>query len=102
MLLFFPQQGLVVTKIHRFVEYTPNNCFNSFVQAAVDARRKGDETPNPSVVAEKMKLLADSAYGYQILDRSRQTVTKYLSDKKTHAAIISKLFKRLDHVNNSL
>ena len=26
---------------------------------------------------------------------------KYLSDEKTHAAINSKLFKRLDHLNNS-
>ena len=29
-------------------------------------------------------------------------MTKYLSDKKTHASISSKLFKKLDHVNNSL
>ena len=36
------------------------------------------------------------------MDRSRHTVTKYLADEKTHAAINSKLFKKLDHVNNSL
>ena len=36
LLLFYVQLGLVVTKIHRFVEYTPENYFNSFVQAAVD------------------------------------------------------------------
>ena len=102
LLLFYLQLGLVVTKIHRFVEYTPRKCFNSFVQAAVDARRKGDESPKSSVVAETMKLLANSSYGYQIMDRSRHTVTKYLSDEKTHAVLISKLFKRLDHMNNSL
>ena len=49
-----------------------------------------------------MKLPANSSYGYQIMDRSRQTVTKYLSDKKTNAAFKSKLFKRLDHMNNAL
>ena len=49
-----------------------------------------------------MKLLANSSYGYHIMDRSRHTVTKYLSDKKTHAANNSELFKRLDHVNISL
>ena len=49
-----------------------------------------------------MKLLANSSYGYQIMDRGRHAVTKYLTDKKTHAAINSKLFKKLDHVNNSL
>ena len=102
LLFFYLQLGLFVTKIDRFVEYTPNKCFNSFVQAAVDPRRKGDDNANSSVVAETMKLLANSSCGYQLMDRSRHTVTKYLSDEKTHAAINSKLFKNLDHVNNSL
>ena len=50
--LFYLQLGFVVTKIHRFVEYTPKICFSTFVQAAVDARRRGDENPKSSVVAE--------------------------------------------------
>ena len=100
LLLFYLQLGLVVKKIHRFVEYTPEKGFNRFVQSAVDARSKGDE--NSRVVAETRKLLANISYGYQIMDRSGHTVTKYLSDEKTHAAINSKLFKKLDHVNNSL
>ena len=49
-----------------------------------------------------MKLLANTSFGYQIVDRSRHTVTKYLSNEKTHAVNNSKLFKKLDHVNNSL
>ena len=102
LLLFHLQLCLVCTKIHRFVEYTPEKCFNSFVQSAVDARRQDDENPNSSVVAETMKFLANSSYGYQIVDRSRHTATKYLNDKKTHAAINSKLFKEVDHENNSL
>ena len=102
LLLFYVQLGLVCTKTHRFVEYTPKKRFNSFVQSAVDARRQNDENPNSSVVAETMKLLANSSYGYQIMDRSRHTVTKYLTDEKKHATINSKLFKKLDHVNNSL
>ena len=102
LLLLYLQLGLLVTKIHRFVEYTPNKRFNIFVQAAVDGTRKGDENPNSSVVAETMKLLANSFYGYQIKERNRHTATKYLSDKKTHATNNSKLFKKLDHVNNSL
>ena len=102
LLLFYLKLTLVCTKIHCFVEYTPKKCFNSFVQSAVDARGQGDENPNSSVVAETMKLLANSSYNYQIMDRSRHTVSKYLSNEITHAAINSKLFKKLDHVNNSL
>ena len=64
LLLFCLQLGLVCTKKHRFVEYTPKKCFNRIVQAAVDARRKGDENPNSSVVAETMKLLSNRSYGY--------------------------------------
>ena len=102
LMLFNLQMGLVCTKTGRFNEYTPKKCFNSFVQSAVDARMQDDGSSNSSVVVETMKLLANSSYGYQIMDRSRQTVTKYHSDEKTHAAINSKLFKRLDHMNNSL
>ena len=68
----------------------------------MDAKRQRDENLNSSVVAETMKLLANSSYGYQIMNRSQHTVTKYLSDEKTHVANISKLFEELDHVNNSL
>ena len=42
------------------------------------------------------------SHGYQIMDRSPQTVTKYLIDEKTHTAINSKLFENLDNKNNSL
>ena len=77
-------------------------CFNSFVQSAVDARPKGDETPHSSVVAETMKLLANSSYGYQIMDRSQHTITKYLNDEKAHKAINSKFFKKLNHLNDNL
>ena len=68
----------------------------------MDPRRQSDKNANSCIVAETMKLPANSSFGYQIMDRSRYTITKFLSDEKTHAAINSKLFKRLDHVKNSL
>ena len=98
LLLFYLELGLVCKKIYRFVEYTPVKCFNKFVQSAVNARREGDENPNSSV-SETMKLLAN---GYQIMDRSRHTVTNYLNNEKTHGAVNTKLFKRLDHINDQL
>ena len=36
------------------------------------------------------------------MDRSRHTVTKSLSDEKTHGAISTELFKRLDYINDQL
>ena len=102
LLLFYLKLGIVCKKIHRFVHYTPRKCFNSFVQSAVNARRQGNENQNSSVVAETMKLLANSSYGYQIMDCNRHTVTKYLTDGKTHSAIISKMFKRLNHITEQM
>ena len=68
----------------------------------MDARRQGDENPNSSVVAETMKLLANSLNVYQIMDRSRHTVTKYLTVEKALIAISSKMFKRLNHINDRM
>ena len=62
----------------------------------------GDENLKSSVVAETTELLANSSYVYQIMDWSRLALTKYLSDKKKHMRPLKKLFKKLDHVNNSL
>ena len=60
------------------------------------------ENLNSSVVAETMKLLANSSYVYQIMDLSRHTVTKYLNDEKSHSASNSKLLKRLNFINDQL
>ena len=102
LVLFYLKLGLVSKKINRFVQNTPRMCFNNFVQCAVDARRPGDENPISSVVAETMKLLANNSYGYQIMDRSPLTVTKYLTDEKTHSVINSKMFKRPNHITDQL
>ena len=91
LLLYYLHLGLECTKIHQFVHSTPQRCFNSFVPSAVIARRQGDETPNSSEMAETMRFLANRPYGYQIMDRSRHTVTKYLNDENTHSAFDKKL-----------
>ena len=102
LLLFYLKLGLVCKKIYRFVENTPVKSFNNFVQRAVNARREGDENSNSSVVTETMNLLANSSYSYQFMDRSRYTATNYLNEEKTQGAIHTKLFKRLDYINDQL
>ena len=74
------------------MQYTALKCFNNFVQSAVNTGSERDENPNCRVVAETRKLLANSSYGNQILDRSQHTVTKYVSDEKTTGAINKQLF----------
>ena len=102
LLFFYLELGLVCTKIYRSVEYILVKCLNNIVQSNVKAGRQSDENPNSSVVPETMKLLANSSYGYQIMDRSRHSVTKFTNDEKTHAAINNKMFKRLRYINDQL
>ena len=60
----------------------PRNCFNCFLQSAVNARRQNDVNSSSSVVAETMTLFTNSFHGYQLMDLSKQTVRKNLSYKK--------------------
>ena len=102
LLLYYLHLGFERTKIHQFVQYTPKKYFNSFVQCPVNARREEDENPNSIVVAETMKFLANSSYGYQIKDRSRHFVTKYSNDETFHSAINIKVFQRLNFITDQL
>ena len=68
----------------------------------VDARREGDENALARVVAEIMKLLGNSSHGYQIMDRSMHTITRYLNDEKNIKAINEPLFKRLNTFEKDL
>ena len=102
LMLFYLQLGLVCTKKHRFVGYTPKKRLNGFQQSAVATRIQGDENPNSCVVAKTKKLLGSFSYGYHIMDGSQHTITKCLSDEKTQADYSIKLLNRLDHLNNSL
>ena len=102
LLLFYVHLGLLCKKNYRLVEYIPVISSNKFEQSVVNARREGDENPNSNVVAETMKLLANSSYGYQVRDRNCHTETNYLSGEETHGAIKTKFFKGLDHINDQL
>ena len=99
---FYLELGLQRIKVYRSVHYTPRKGFNIFVQSVVDARREGDENPLLEIVAETMKILGNSSYEYQIMDRLRHTITKYLNDEKTYKAVNESLFQRLNTVKNEL
>ena len=99
---FYRKLGLECTRVHRFVEYTPGKCFKGFVKSVVEAQRLGDQNKKSIVVAETMKLLSNSSYGYQIMDRSKHTETKYLNEKKTNRAINSTFFKQLQYIHESV
>ena len=84
---FYVELGLVCTEAYRFVEFTSKKCINNFVQSAVVSRRRSGENPNSIVVAKRHKLKVNSSYGYQVMDRSPHTETKYSNDQNMLIAI---------------
>ena len=96
LLNFYIRLRLKCTRIYLFVQDTPRKSFKTFVQSVVDARRGGDENPDP------MKLLDNGSYSYQIMVRSKLIGTKYLNYEKTQKAINRKRFKRLNKVSKKL
>ena len=102
MLLFYLELELVCTKNYRFVEYTFVKFFKNILQSAVNTRRQRDENTISSLVADTLKLLANISYGYQVMDRSRHSITKKTKDGKTHAAINPKISKRFGYFNDQL
>ena len=92
LIQFLAKKGAYVTRVYRFIEYIPVKCFKGFVQTAVDARRAGDDNSDSVVMAETMKLLANSSYGYQIMNREKHRSTHYANDSNVDAYINKKTF----------
>ncbi len=57
LLKWYLEHGLVVTKVHQVVEFSPKRCFKEFVDQISDDRRAGDRDPNQKVIAETSKLI---------------------------------------------
>ena len=61
LLKWYMENGLELTEVYLVVQYRPEACFETFVDHVADARRKGDNDPTQSIVADTFKLLGNSA-----------------------------------------
>ena len=102
LLLFYLEKGVILKDVFWFLQYTPRRCFETFVQNVVDARREGDQNRESTVVAETMKLIGNSSYGYQIMDRSRHTNTKYVKGSQVDKFINNRFFKTMNELPSQL
>ena len=102
LLKYYMTHGLIVENVKQFIEYDQQRCFQPFVQSVVDARRNGDTNPNSAVLAETMKLIGNSAYGRQIMDRSRHTKTVFSAENGVDRLINNKLFTNLNEISSDV
>ena len=78
---FCLEQGLVSTKKYRSVKCTPAKGFHGFVQSAVDGKWMENHF-GCCCRNNETSCHANSFKGYKSMDRSHQSVTKYLKNKK--------------------
>ena len=96
LLNFYLEKGLIIK--NWLLQYKPQKTFERFLSSVVEARRKGDESKDSSVVAETMKLIANSSYGYQIMDRSKHTNTKFVLGSEVDRLVNNCMFKRFHNL----
>ena len=58
LLKWYLEHGLVVTRVHEVVEFTPGPCCKPFGDAVSDTRRAGDTDPRKAIIAFTMKLVS--------------------------------------------
>jgi hypothetical protein len=69
LLRWYLQQGLVITKFHCAIKYTPRESFKQFADEVSDTRRAGDVDKAYELIAETMKVFGNSAHGKCITNK---------------------------------
>ena len=82
LLKWYLEQSLKITAVHRTINYKQGKPFMWFVNKATENRRKEDQNPELSLLAEVFKRLGNSAYGKMIECLERQTSVKYTKNEK--------------------
>lgn len=57
LLQWLLQQGLVCDKVYQVIQWKPSQCFKSFGDEVMTARREGDADPNKKIIGDMCKLL---------------------------------------------
>ena len=68
----------------------------------MEARREADKNTSSSVVADTMKLIGNSSYGYQIMDRSKHSKTQYVVGAEIDPLVNERNFKNLNLLPSSI
>ena len=93
---------LVVTHIHKVIEYTPQKCFTDFVSNVSNARRAGDKDQTMAIIAETKKLIGNSAYGSTIMNKEKHLSIKYVEgDQNVPIYINDPKFRNLTKLDDS-
>ena len=77
LLKWYLNHGLQVTKIHKYISYTPGTPFKWFPEEVSGARRAADNDKNKKQLGDTAKLKGNSFYGKMIENLEKHMNTKF-------------------------
>ena len=89
LLKWYLNHGLQVTKVHKYISYTPGRPFKWFPEEVSSARRAADNDKNKKQLGDTAKLKGNSFYGKMIENLEKHMSTKFLTDEN----LIDKIFR---------
>ena len=89
LLKWYLNHGLQVTKIHKYISYTPGRPFKWFPEEVSGARRAADQDKNKKQLGDTAKLKGNSFYGKMIENLEKHMNTKFTTDEE----LIDKIFR---------
>ena len=89
LLKWYLNHGLQVTKIHKYISYTPGRPFKWFPEEVSGARRAADQDKNKRQLGDTAKLKGNSFYGKMIENLEKHMNTKFTTDEN----LIDKIFR---------
>ena len=94
-----PMHGLHIQKCYLVLEFRRSQPFTNFVDFVSENRRRGDCSKEMAVIAETSKLVGNSAYGIQLINKSKFESTQFADKKNVTKKINSPLFKNYDEID---
>ena len=100
LLKWYLNHGLQVTKIHKYISYTPGRPFKWFPEEVSSARRAADQDKNKRQLGDTAKLKGNSFYGKMIESQEKHMNTKFTTNEKLIDEIFrSPFFEDLEEVS---
>ena len=95
--------GVVVTRIHKAIQFCGEEAFKFIVDEVTNARKEADSAGADEAVKAKgavAKLYGNSCYGKTITNEDGHESTSIMHESEAELAINSPLFKSIDPIND--
>ena len=88
LLKWYLNNNCEVTKIYQIIEFQPKYSFRSFIDKVTQHRIEGDQNPDKAIIGDTYKSLSNRSYGSILMDRTRHSNVRYLTNKRSIILLI--------------